>query len=159
MNMGRLMLRNACEDSTNSSERTKFDKSGVASEERTPCFSWAREMIARSYNKECDVDCLLPFLAKGYSLTGERRTIPALVADLASLERSCQGCKSFAEEKVVHWGLLGFQHQQRLVVRLTILFKDRQSRLSHSFIDAVCLHLQSFAISGFSLHTRVITRQ
>lgn len=28
-------------------------------------------------------------------------------------------------EKVVHWGLLGFQHQQRLVVRLTILFKDR----------------------------------
>ncbi|CAJ1403606.1 unnamed protein product [Effrenium voratum] len=28
-------------------------------------------------------------------------------------------------EKVVHWGLLGFQHQQRLVVRLSILFKDR----------------------------------
>ena len=31
-----------------------------------------------------------------------------------------------SEEKVVHWGLLGFQHQQRLAVRLTILFKDRQ---------------------------------
>lgn len=31
----------------------------------------------------------------------------------------------FLQEKVVHWGLLGFQHQQRLAVRLTILFKDR----------------------------------
>ncbi|CAE7806773.1 desi2, partial [Symbiodinium sp. CCMP2456] len=28
-------------------------------------------------------------------------------------------------EKVIHWGLLGFQHQQRLVVRLSILFRDR----------------------------------
>ena len=29
-----------------------------------------------------------------------------------------------AEEKVIHWGLLGFQHQQRLVIRLSILFKE-----------------------------------
>ena len=61
---------------------------------------------------------------------------PVSSTDLSqAASNTCCSCCFFAleasasalvEEKVIHWGLLGFQHQQRLVVRVSLLFKERR---------------------------------
>ncbi|OLQ06913.1 Desumoylating isopeptidase 2 [Symbiodinium microadriaticum] len=60
------------------------------------------------------------FLKGGERSKMERSELAAEVQD----ERF-QNWLQALPEKVIHWGLLGFQHQQRLVVRLSILFRDR----------------------------------
>mmetsp|Transcript_34306 Transcript_34306/g.79997 ORF Transcript_34306/g.79997 Transcript_34306/m.79997 type:complete len:1326 (+) Transcript_34306:60-4037(+) len=56
---------------------------------------------------------------------GERRKMES--SDLAAevQDERFQHWLHTLPEKVIHWGLLGFQHQQRLVVRVSLLFKDR----------------------------------
>jgi len=65
-----------------------------------------------------------PFLKDGSQISERGKFEKTAVASEVNDERFQHWLQTLPE-KVVHWGLLGFQHQQRLAVRLTILFKDR----------------------------------
>ncbi|CAE7659692.1 NEIL3 [Symbiodinium pilosum] len=56
---------------------------------------------------------------------GERRKMESNELAAEVQDERFQHWLQTLPEKVIHWGLLGFQHQQRLVIRLSILFKDR----------------------------------
>jgi len=72
-----------------------------------------------------------PFMKDG-AHGPERRKIEATELATEVQEERIQHWLQTLPEKVVHWGLLGFQHQQRLVVRLSILFKDRLDSWSNA---------------------------
>lgn len=65
-----------------------------------------------------------PFLKEGGQSAERGKFEKTEVASEVNDERFQHWLQTLPE-KVVHWGLLGFQHNQRLAVRLTILFKDR----------------------------------